>query len=321
MTIKDFVEKKVAIAFTNVEQIKEFAKMCEGHGLVMSVDESDAVEWMKNKPEMLFDGIEVPFLPGLIVGKNKFVFFTYDFKEADMPGGLSWNGNDELSDPHITEKGWKIVPFEEFKNPAKRKFRCVAYKKTEQHFTIGKVYEMHEDGSITCDEHGTGHGYTYPKHDAENAVEWLKPWYEFEEVFEDEEEKKLDFTHKIEIYYDGEKVTTARMIVNGKIVKEATSRRNPEDKFDFAKGATLAFNRLFKREERAIPRKAEPGETIEIAAANDACGLYKNGDRFKVYKVDNVGVGIKMNHDNKYMTFDEEPNTVFVGHEEYVVIE
>ena len=251
MTIKDFVEKKVAIAFKNAEQIKEFAKMCEGHNLVMSVDKTDAVKWMKNKPEMLFDGLTL--FPGLTIGKNKFVFFTYDFVEAGMPGGLSWNNNDEPNDPHITEKGWKIVPFEEFKKgwkivpfeelkkPAKRKFRCVGYKKEEKFFTLGKVYEMDEDGSITSDTSSFGAPYRYLKHEAENAVEWLKPWYEFEEVFDDSEP-----AYKIEISYDGEKVTTARMIVNGKIVKKATARRNPEDKFDFKKGSTLAFERLFK---------------------------------------------------------------------------
>lgn len=316
MTIKDFIEKKVAIAFANVEQIKEFAKMCEGHNLVMSVDKTDAVEWMKNKPELLFDGITL--FGGLTFGKNKFVFLTYDFAEAEMPGGLSWNGNDELNDPHITEKGWKIVPFEEFKKPAKRKFRCVGYKRKERYFTIGKVYEMHEDGSITCDI-----GFTYtncPEYGEAGVIGFLSEWYEFEEVFEDEE-KKLDFTHKIEIYYDGEKVTTARMIVNGKIVKEATSRRNPEDKFDFAKGATIAFNRLFAREKKEVKRWAEPGETIKIVAAEETEGLYKNGDVFEVYKADHIGVAIKKNCDNKYMLFDGEPNTVFVDHREYVVIE
>lgn len=243
MTIKDFVEKKVAIAFKNAEQIKEFAKMCEGHNLVMSVDKTDAVEWMKNKPEMLFDGLTL--FPGLTFGNGKFVFFTYNFKEAGMPGGLSWSNNDELNDPHITEKGWKIVPFEEFKKPSKRKFRCIGYKKEENFFTIGKVYEMDEDGSITSDTSSFGAPYRYPKYDAENAVEWLKPYYEFKEVFDDDSEPEP--AYKIEIYYDGEKVTTARMIVNGKIVKKATARRNPEDKFDFKKGATLAFERLFEK--------------------------------------------------------------------------
>lgn len=244
MTIKDFVEKKVAIAFKNAEQIKEFAKMCEGHNLVMSVDKTDAVEWMKNKPEMLFDGLTL--FPGLTFGNGKFVFFTYNFKEARMPGGLSWNNNDELNDPHITEKGWKIVPFEEFKKPSKRKFRCVGYKKEGNLFTIGNVYELNEQGGITCDI-----GYTYVNqpelYGEAGIIGFLSEWYEFEEVFEDEEPKKAEPAYKIEISYDGEKVTTARMIVNGKIVKKATARRNPEDKFDFKKGATLAFERLFEK--------------------------------------------------------------------------
>lgn len=42
-------------------------------------------------------------------------------------------------------------------------------------------------------------------------------------------------------------VTTARMIVNGRVVKTTTSKRNPMDKFDLHTGCILAFSRLFRR--------------------------------------------------------------------------
>lgn len=55
--------------------------------------------------------------------------------------------------------------------------------------------------------------------------------------------------YEIKISLDGD-VTTAEMIVNGKVVKSAKAKRNPVDKFDFAIGAKLAFERLFEREQK-----------------------------------------------------------------------
>lgn len=42
-------------------------------------------------------------------------------------------------------------------------------------------------------------------------------------------------------------VTTAQMIVNGRVVKTTKSTRNPLDKFDLHTGCILAFSRLFRR--------------------------------------------------------------------------
>lgn len=165
MTIKDFVTKKIAIAFTSPEQIKEFAKMCEGHNLKMCNGGDDAFEWMKNGKKELFDG-NFFFYP------NKVIHFAYHFYyEGHMGDGLCWSGNDTIDDPHYTDVGWKIVTFEEFKKNVAR-YRIV----------------IESDGDVT------------------NAV----------------------------------------MCIDGKIIRNATAKRNPEDKFNFVTDARVAFDRMLK---------------------------------------------------------------------------
>ena len=56
-----------------------------------------------------------------------------------------------------------------------------------------------------------------------------------------------DGIYTIVINCNGNDVTTAKMIINGKIVKETRAKRNPEDKFDFKIGSRIAFDRLFER--------------------------------------------------------------------------
>lgn len=165
MTIKDFVNKKIAIAFTSPEQIKEFAKMCEGHELEMWRQDVDACEWMLMEPKLLFNGFTI---------HNNVVHFIY-IKEKKMGRGLSWCGDSTGEIEMLVRAGWKIVPFDEFKR------------------------------------------------DEKNGI------------------------YTIIISCDGNDVTTAKMIINGKIVKETRAKRNPEDKFDFKIASNVAFDRLFER--------------------------------------------------------------------------
>lgn len=81
--------------------------------------------------------------------------------------------------------------------------------------------------------------------------------------------------------------TTATMTINGREIKTAIARRNPADKFDWKKGAVLAFDRLWngkkkakkKPEVREVKRYANPGEYIKIVAAGSDCAEnYHNGD-------------------------------------------
>lgn len=97
-------------------------------------------------------------------------------------------------------------------------------------------------------------------------------------------------SYQILIDCDGT-TTTATMTINGREVKTAIARRNPADKFDWKKGAVLAFDRLWdsqrkveKRPEvREVKRFAKPGEYIKIVYVLDGCSnSYHKGDIFLV---------------------------------------
>lgn len=99
-------------------------------------------------------------------------------------------------------------------------------------------------------------------------------------------------SYQILIDCDGT-VTTATMTINGREVKTAIALRNPEDKFDWRKGAELAFERLWnspkklgeKPEVREVKRWAKPGEYIKFSSVHGDCERYKNGDILKVESV------------------------------------
>lgn len=81
--------------------------------------------------------------------------------------------------------------------------------------------------------------------------------------------------------------TTATMTINGREIKTAIARRNPADKFDWKKGAELAFDRLWdsqkKPEVREVKRFAKPGEYIKIVYVWDGYeDCYHKGDIFLV---------------------------------------
>lgn len=97
-------------------------------------------------------------------------------------------------------------------------------------------------------------------------------------------------SYQILIDCDGT-TTTATMTINGREVKTAIARRNPADKFDWRKGAELAFDRLWgsqrkveKRPEvREVKRYAKPGEYIKIVYVCDGYeDCYHKGDIFLV---------------------------------------
>ena len=93
-------------------------------------------------------------------------------------------------------------------------------------------------------------------------------------------------SYQITITCDGT-VTTATMAINDREVKTAIARRNPEDKFDWRKGAKVAFDRLWNSQKKAekqpgvreVKRYANPGEYIKIVDAGSSCAEnYHNGD-------------------------------------------
>lgn len=95
-----------------------------------------------------------------------------------------------------------------------------------------------------------------------------------------------DNCYRIVIDCDGT-TTTATMTINGKEIKTAIARRNPADKFNWKKGAELAFERLWdsprkageKPEVREVKRFAKTGEYIKIVDTENAYDEnYHNGD-------------------------------------------
>lgn len=75
-------------------------------------------------------------------------------------------------------------------------------------------------------------------------------------------------TEKIVITSDG-KTTLARLYENGEVTKTAEAKCSPSDKFDFAVGAKLAFERL---NEKTEPKKFFSGKAVcvEIKASKFA---------------------------------------------------
>lgn len=94
-------------------------------------------------------------------------------------------------------------------------------------------------------------------------------------------------SYQILIDCDGT-TTTATITINGREVKTAIARRNQADKFDWRKGAELAFERLWnsqkkpekKPEVREVKRFAKPGEYIKIVYS--CSNSYHKGDIFLV---------------------------------------
>ena len=132
---------------------------------------------------------------------------------------------------------------------------------------------------------------------------------------------EIDFTrckhYRIVIDCDGT-TTTATMTINGREIKTAIARRNPADKFDWKKGAELAFCRLWGRPTKKtkceeVKRHAKPGEYIRIVNAESANGeKYCNGDILLVTAYyDNTPDGWVM----------AKGSHIVIGPEEYVVLE
>ena len=178
--VQKFIDEKIAIAFTNPKQIREFAEMIKPFNL--NACGESAYDWLMRSADQLFGSPTF--------GKHAFVHLVYNFRAWVFANKVSWSSNDTIDDPHYLNRGWRIVAFETFKNPDEI-----------MRMSKGKTLKMGK-----------------------------------------QEEK-----YKIEIVCDGDKVTVAKMIINGKTVKTAEARRNPKDKFNFRIGAEQVFARLFAK--------------------------------------------------------------------------
>lgn len=141
----------------------------------------------------------------------------------------------------------------------------------------------------------------YEKRPDGMCLAYGKPsWIEKYEIsvidYKDFEDEKAPTHYQILIDCDGT-TTTANMTINGREIKTAIACRNPADKFDWKKGAEMAFDRLWnspkklgeKPEVREVKRYAKPGEYIKIVNPFDGYeDYYRNGDIFKVTKYYNM---------------------------------
>lgn len=145
---------------------------------------------------------------------------------------------------------------------------------------------------IRCNPNTGGLVYT----DERLLASLVSPIVDFAKMFQ---------SYQILIDCDGT-TTTATMTINGREVKTAIARKNPADKFDWRKGAELAFERLWnspkkagkKSEVREVIRWAEPGEYIKIVNVYPGYQeAYHNGDIFQVtgyrYGIRNGWVSVK----------------------------
>lgn len=157
----------------------------------------------------------------------------------------------------------------------KIKVRCKGYKRGEKYFTIGKVYEW-EDGRLKNDNNFFYDTFMCKGTDPQ---EWnLSDWYDFE-VVQDQ---------KIVITTEG-KETLARLYEGNKVVKTATARYAPDDTFDFATGAKLAFERLMGEPKEATPENAEWRVVHRAAKVGDYIRL-----KTKAFSFNEVGEILKV---------------------------
>lgn len=130
--------------------------------------------------------------------------------------------------------------------------------------------------------------------------------------------------YRITIESDGD-TTTAKMIVNGKEVKQATAKRNPNDKANWRTGAQVAFDRLWAKQPkpekpaehenptqqkvREVHRKAKKDEWVRIVhKINCTDCRYKNGDVLRVVRegdcLDDLSCGGAAAHFIEYVVLE-----------------
>ena len=125
--------------------------------------------------------------------------------------------------------------------------------------------------------------------------------------------------HKIVITSD-RKTTLARLYEGKKVVKSAESYCSPDDGFDFARGARIAFERLMeeKPKYREVHRKAKVGEYVRLVAEyGDGRGGYSEEayDRCGIYQVEAVdGLAEIRSKQGKLLRFFDDEYVVLEGY-------
>ena len=128
-------------------------------------------------------------------------------------------------------------------------------------------------------------------------------------------------THQIVIDFN-DNITTARMLVDGEVVKETTAKCAPCDKFNFHTGAEVAFNRLWEKKMKEEKKEKEEKEEKSDSAP------FKIGDSVR-YTSDNVFSGPKRGTTGKVIAYSsnfigvclvEFDEPVKGGHDEVAII-
>lgn len=109
---------------------------------------------------------------------------------------------------------------------------------------------------------------------------------------------------KVVITTDG-KTTLARLYENNKVVKSAKAECSPDDKFDFEKGATIAYNRLIENPAETKKPKLYNGKVICVNPRQNAESYTKG----KIYEIEDglltTDKGNKLPRTAEIHTFEE----------------
>lgn len=92
-----------------------------------------------------------------------------------------------------------------------------------------------------------------------------------------------DDKYKITISSNG-KLTTAVFEVDGNIVKTATAKCNPADRFNFHTGAELAFDRLFEKKHKELDlQNLKPGDKVRVRKDLEIGRNYNFGESQEIF--------------------------------------
>jgi len=120
-------------------------------------------------------------------------------------------------------------------------------------------------------------------------------------------------TNSIHIYSDG--TTTTAILKDGKeTIRTAQAKCSPDDTYDFAIGAKLAFDRLMGAEVKEVKRKAKVGEWVKATEKfhwnGNVCNI---GDIFLINHVCGCGLHCQYSYGKS--------NEIMFSENEYVVLE
>lgn len=289
-TMKDFISGKIVV-HTGMHYQK-FLELCEKHQLTWaSGDKATAY-----KPKQYGDNLVITHRFGVLMYAPRDMFDgMYTGPKVVMPGDIAemvpkYTMKDFIEKPIAVRVGQKHA----------REFlkMCEAEGLKWRHGAKPTDWVPNHYGDkqcITCHcKYGNG-----------NLMVGDVSTYEQQKLtivdFEDMVHEKKPTHYQIIIDCYNDKVTDARMMVNDKTVKSVKARCNPIDKFDFAIGAKVAFDRLFGKEPDT---PSAPAPTPKPTPASK----FKVGDRVKCTKsvdkktavIGKYGTVMHVSWDNRY---------------------